>query len=209
MGKIAVKNSPYEWGPTVWSMNNPYPPFTQNSPNLIHKEKQFTSGEMFDHVKGAGEIEDVDGRDVPRVHLDELHAVRHALPRIGEPRGVQFGADQALPATRSGQGAQHRPGTAADLDEAAGLRKELVGQARDQLAAGNEPEVPGFDPGKHLKALGIDAADGVGEARREHRNAAILRDRRAASGTAPSERPQRRLVSHRLDRAAGKAAPAR
>ena len=136
------------------------------------------------NIERAAEIEDIDRRNLARIHLHELvpdGRRRRAWSR--NPAGCNSGADQPLPSTRRRKFAQHGAGAAADLKASARLGKEFIGEADDQFAARDKPEVPGFQFGKFVgRSLSrIDAGmDGVGKLGRKHRNAIVLVRRRHA-----------------------------
>src|SRR5262245_36234917 len=122
---------------------------------------------------------------------------------------MEVGADQTLPSPRKRERPQHRAVAAADLQIAPRVREKAAGETYDQLVARHEPEMLGFDLCERGERSGIEAADGVGELGREHRNALVLRGVAAARRTMPARRPRGLLRPDRFVRPAAEAQPLR
>jgi hypothetical protein len=88
-------------------------------------QDRFVIGDVFNHVKRAGEIEDVDARYVTRIHLHKLDFRRQPSSCEGQPGWMQFGAHQPLPAARLGDGGKHRAIAAADFKKRCASAKNL------------------------------------------------------------------------------------
>ena len=104
-------------------------------------QDRFVIGDVFNHVKRAGEIEDVDAGYVTRIHLHELHFRRKAFSRVGQPGRVQFGPHQTFPGARPGDGGKHRAIAAADFKKTMGIREVFADKADDELVANDKPEI--------------------------------------------------------------------
>jgi hypothetical protein len=66
---------------------------------------------------------------------------------------VQFRPHQTLPRARLGDGAKHGAIAAADFEETARVRKELVDKTNDEFVADDEPEMFCFDFRKRKEAI--------------------------------------------------------
>jgi hypothetical protein len=122
---------------------------------------------------------------------------------------MQFGAGQALPRARLGDGAKHGAVATADFEKPARLRKELVRKTDNELVADDKPEMVGFEFGKPVERPRIQSADRIGKVGREHRDPVALRGNAAARSASPAKRPDRLVRANRLDGIAAETAPQR
>src|SRR6266478_3334684 len=164
-------------------------------------------GDVFNHIERPGKIEHARSWDIPCIHLHKLRFGRQTFSSVRQSRWMQFRADQPFPTPRSGDGTQNETGTAAYLEKPARLWKELGRQPNNQLVARDEPEMFRLQFGQFVERFWIEAADGVGKLRCERRNAFCLCNHMAASGTLPTERPDRFIASYRFNCIADQTTP--
>src|SRR5262249_5993180 len=144
---------------------------------------------VFNDVKRAREVKDINGRDGGGVHLNEFHFLWQTSTGVLQSGRMQIRADQALPMSRGRHGTQHRTVTTANLQEAGRLREESIGKTNDQLVSRHEPKVRSFDLRELVKRARIKPSHRVCELRRQHRDRVALRHLPTASKTTPVRWP--------------------
>src|SRR5260370_247649 len=128
--------------PQPWMLRNRDDRPSPDSRSRAHSaQDRFVIRDVFNHIKRASEIEDIQGRNVTCVHLHELYLRRQTLSRVGQSGWMQFGPDQTIPRARLSDGTKHGTIAAADLEKSARPGKVFARKADDQFIAGVEPEV--------------------------------------------------------------------